>query len=104
LTYYKLVASFDLGIPVCPDEVQQAIAAFPASPTLTVLQARCEAREGHHETALATLRGATQKGFRQLRRLEGAEDFEELVQLPGFAELVETAEAERERRANGASD
>jgi arylsulfatase A-like enzyme len=88
LTYFALVTAFDAEHEqVCTDEVPGALAQHPGSSKMMVLQARCLAREDEVDSALEWLLKAVRSGFRQVELLERAEDFEEVVRLPGFAEL-----------------
>ncbi len=94
LTYYRLVNAFDLGEKdVCERGVKEAIGRFERSGTIRVLLARCQAEAGATEAALATLREAVDRGFTRVRRLAEAKEFEQVVKLPGFAELAERGSA-----------
>jgi arylsulfatase A-like enzyme len=95
LTYFAAVAAFDAAhADVCEAEVPRAVAAFPESGRLLVLQARCEARRDDPEAALESLRAAVGKGFRWLKPLEKVEEFAEVVRLPAFTDLVRQVEEE----------
>ncbi|HKQ62698.1 MAG TPA: sulfatase-like hydrolase/transferase [Candidatus Polarisedimenticolaceae bacterium] len=100
LAYLFAVAAFDAGRQdVCAREVAQGLAHHPRSARLLVLRARCEARAGAAERALATLGSAVDAGFTEPGRLEREGDFRAVVALPGFKPLVERA---RTRGAAGA--
>jgi tetratricopeptide (TPR) repeat protein len=99
LTYLMLVAAFDAGMAtVCAQELPAALAEFPQSSRLVVLEARCEANSGDLEAALNTLAEAVALGFNPLEQLKEAEDFEELVAHPRFEELIAARDAAREKR------
>ena len=59
---------------------------------MMVLHARCFARDGKADQALQWLGTAVQLGFRELELLQEAEDFGEVVALPGFQELLDSVE------------
>jgi len=100
LTYLALVAGFDADLPaICPVEVDSAAQQFPKSPRVTLLVARCQVLDRDFEAALSSVRRAVDQGFSNLALLEEAEDFEELVLLPGFEELREYAEARKAERS-----
>jgi len=96
LTYLALVAGFDANLEICAGEVDSAAAEFPTSPRVTLLVARCHALERDFDAALASVRHAVDQGFANMDMLEKAEDFEELVLLPGFDELREYAESRKQ--------
>jgi arylsulfatase A-like enzyme len=98
LEYLSLVAAFDAERPeVCSQEVHASLARYPDSWRMLLLKARCEARGEEHEAALETLRAAADRGFKSFDVLEQAEEFAEVMKLPGFAELA--AEAEPKQQA-----
>jgi arylsulfatase A-like enzyme len=93
LAYLHLVAGFDLEIEsVCKSEVSQAVERHPRSALLRVFQSRCEAARGQSELALATLKEAVELGFGDVKRLEEAPEFSEVIEMEGFLALVEEEE------------
>ncbi len=87
LTYLSLVAAWDAGDDPCGDRTADAIAAHPDSARMRILQARCQARDGRPEAALATLKEAVDLGFTRLEMLEEEAEFAAVVALEGFATL-----------------
>lgn len=98
LTYFAVVAAFDAGhADVCGAELPAALAAHPDSGRLIVLEARCQAEAGDPHAALATLARAGEAGFGQFDLLKQAEEFREVVALPGWESLVAESAASREK-------
>jgi tetratricopeptide (TPR) repeat protein len=90
LAYYRLVNAFDLGrAGLCEDAVPAAVTKFERSGTMRVLRARCQARAGQAEAAVATLGEAVDRGFAQIERLTEADEFRELATRVDFRALVE---------------
>ena len=90
LAYYRLVNAFDLGRPgLCEDAVPAAVSRFSGSGTMRVLLARCQARAGDNDAAVATLGEAVDRGFVRVERLAEAEEFRGLSQTTAFRELVD---------------
>lgn len=95
LRYFAAVAAFDAGRDdVCTREVPEAIRLSPKSAEIRVLGARCVARDGSPEAALAALSEAVDLGFGSLDVLRSIDEFAAVVSLAGFSELAQRAEAE----------
>jgi arylsulfatase A-like enzyme len=93
LHYLLLVTAFDVGFEdVRTERVPRATRDLPGSNRIMVLQARCHARDGDVQSALASLARAVELGFRQVAELEQTEDFANVVEDRGFADLVGIAE------------
>jgi len=93
LLYLALVAAFEANMKeVCDEQVTRAVAEHPDSGRILVLHARCQARDGDTELALATVVSAVDLGFRRLSLLETTEDFSSVIALPGFRALKDEVE------------
>ncbi len=100
LAYLRLVAAFESAEPdVCETKAPAALSRFPESRSILVVRARCEARAGRAEAALASIEEAVRKGFDQVAGLRRERDFAEVVRLAGFARL----ETDAQRSASAAS-
>lgn len=97
LRYLSIVAAFDAGDgEVCGRRIEQALVDFEESSRIRLMQARCEARAGRTEAALAALEQAWELGFRRLDVLEGAEEFSRVRRSERYRALEAELAAERE--------
>jgi arylsulfatase A-like enzyme len=96
LHYLALVAAFEAARgDVCTIGVPLAHSEFPGFVPILVLRARCQAIAGDLDGAIGTLRMAIARGFRSLHLLdEATTDFDELVRLEAFQELLRSLEEE----------
>ena len=91
MRYLWLVAAFEADRPeVCTESVPGATVEFADSGRVLMMRARCEARAGQLEAALATLHDVVDLGFRALKGIEQTDDFAKVAELPGFAVLMAT--------------
>jgi len=97
LRYLRLVAAFDRGQPtVCGAMIDDAISRHPESARVAVLEARCRARAGERELALAALERAVEHGFHRLELIEGDDDFKRIVNSDAYRRIAEAVRASRE--------
>lgn len=97
LTYLVLLADLESGLPaVCDRELAGAIGRHQRSWKLMLLGARCHIRHDRPEEALKVLKEAMRLGFARPEMLLGLEEFDELVRLPGYRELVPASVREGE--------
>lgn len=95
LTYLTLVVGIESGREsACSDDVPAAVAEFPASSRMLIMQARCEVRDSEPEQVLQTLRTAVEFGFRDFDLIVDSPEFSRVAALSGFAELREATESD----------
>ena len=91
LMYFSVVTGFEAGLPeICSAIVPEALASYPESGRMRVMEARCQARDGEAALALATLTQAVQLGFHGLVLLPTSGDFAKVAASDGFRALVES--------------
>ncbi|MDH3786907.1 MAG: hypothetical protein OEV00_16470, partial [Acidobacteriota bacterium] len=76
IAYYELLAGFDNDLPeVCEAMIRKAIDDFPTFSPITVMLARCSARNGDPDQAVSLLRIAVANGYASMSLVEASADF-----------------------------